>query len=60
MMYIKRTGLLFILIFCFYFVHSQSSITDSLFSELHKTKNDSEKIDILLDISTELSSQALV
>jgi len=59
-MYIKRTGLLFILIFCFYFVHSQSSITDSLFSELHKTKNDSEKIDILLDISAELSAQAFV
>ena len=60
MMYIKRTGLLFILIFCFYFVHSQSSITDSLFSELHKTKNDTAKIDILLDISAELSAQAFV
>ncbi len=52
--------LFFIFIFYFNGLFSQQYKTDSLFAKLHSTENDSEKINLLLKISSSLSEQAFL
>ena len=59
-MFIKKTGVLLILLFCYFYINSQTSPVDSLLIELNKTDNDSVKVGILTDISVSLASQALI
>lgn len=60
MVFIKKTGILIILLFCYFLVNSQISLIDSLLIELNKAESDSVKVDILIDISVSLASQALI
>jgi len=60
MVIIKKTGFLFFLVFYFFIVKSQTSVVDSLLIQLNKTENDSEKVEILLDISRNLLNQTFI
>ncbi len=56
-MIIKKTSLLLFFILYIFIIKSQTSAVDSLLSQLNQTKNDSEKVEILLDLSQNLLAQ---
>ncbi len=59
-MIFKKSGLFIILFLNYFFIFSQSSVTDSLFEVLKSTENKRDKVNILIEISNELSSQTLI
>ena len=60
MIIVRKYGIILFFLFAHFMVNSQSTVTDSLLIKLKEAKEDTEKVNILIDISFELSSEALV
>ena len=60
MVIIKKIGFLLFFVFYFFILKSQTFVVDSLLIQLNKTKNDSEKVEILLDVSQNLLTQTFI
>ncbi|NOZ34461.1 MAG: tetratricopeptide repeat protein [Chlorobi bacterium] len=59
-MVLRKSAFFIFLILSYFVVNSQSSKTDSLLIQLKKTKIDTAKIELLLDISDNLTTRALI